>query len=132
MVEHDHALGAAFRFDQRLHLRVVDASDFILVVEFLYFGVVVDEAKAMALKHKILRVRATIVNRDPAPIGLTAGARVAAAGAGDDGEDLAAIIHDVIERRLDLVRRSLELGALGCGLRHGELLGELLLSRPLI
>jgi hypothetical protein len=86
----------------------------------------------MALKHKILRVRATIVNRDPARIGLTAGARVAAAGAGDDGEDLAAIIYDVIERRLDLVRRSLELGALGCGLRDGELLGELLLGRPSI
>jgi hypothetical protein len=128
VVEHDDALGAALGFDQRLHLRVVDASNFTLVVELLHFGIVAQEAKAVALQLKILRLEAAVVNGYAARIGLTARAGVAAAWTGDDRENLAAVIHDVIERRLDLVRRQLELGALGCGLRHGRLL----LRRPSI
>src|SRR5262249_44314142 len=121
MIEPDDALGAALKLDQRLHLRVVDAADFILVVEFLHFGVVANETKAMALKHKILRVWPAIVNGDAARIRRAARASISAARTGDDCEDFAAIVDDVIECGLNSIGREVEFGGLGCGFGHGEL-----------
>jgi len=46
---------------------------------------------------------ATVANGHATGIGGAAGASVGAAGTGDDGENLAAVIHDVIKRGLDLV-----------------------------
>ena len=103
VVEHHDALGAAFGFDQRFHFRIVDALDLGLVVEIGNLGVVPHETEAVAVQHEILGVRAAVVNSDAARIGRAAGARVAAAGAGDDGEDLGSVVDDVVERRLDRV-----------------------------
>ena len=117
MVEHDDPLGAALGFDQRFHLRIVDPLDLGLVEEVGNLGVVTNEAEAVALEREVVRVRTAVVNDHAARIGRAAGARVAAAGTGDDSEDLVAVIDDVIERRFDGVGGDVELS----GVSHGKL-----------
>ena len=119
MVEYDHPLGAALGFDQLHHLRIVNALDLVLVVKVINFGVVRDKAKAVRLQIEFFRVRTTVVNFDAAWIWRAAGARIAAAGAGDDGKYFAAVIHDVVKRGFDCVRGNVEFG----GLAHGALPG---------
>ena len=76
-----------------------------------------DEAEAIALEHEVVRVRTAVVNDHAARVRRAAGARVAAAWTGDDGEDLGAVIDDVIECRFDGIGGDVELS----GLSHGKL-----------
>ena len=62
MVEHHHALGAALRFDQLDHFRVVDAADFVLVVEVTHFCRVADEAEAVAVEHEAIRFQTAVMH----------------------------------------------------------------------
>src|SRR5437762_2948571 len=80
VIKNDDAFGAALGFDQRLHLRIVDPADFILVVEVGDIGVVAQEAKSMALQREFLRMGTAVMNGYAARIGLAARARIAAAG----------------------------------------------------
>ena len=60
------------------------------------------------------------MNGYTARIGLAAGARVAAAPTGDDGEDLAAVVDDVVQRRLNMVGREMDppACAAACGMTN--------------
>jgi hypothetical protein len=61
------------------------------------------------------------VNGYAARIGGAALACVGTVGIGDDGENLATIVDNVVQRRFDMVRPESGLGTRCCGLRHGEL-----------
>ena len=112
MVEHDHPRRAAFGFDQGFHLRIVDPPYFSLVVEIGDLGVVADETEAVAVEHEIFRQRPAVVDDDAPRVGCSSAAYILAAGPGRDGEDLAAVIDDVVERRLDGIGGDIEFGSL--------------------
>jgi hypothetical protein len=76
------------------------------------------KAKAASLQIELFDVRTAVMNFHAARIGRAAGSCIAAARAGDDGENLAAIIHDVVKRSLYCIRGNVEFG----GLAHGALL----------
>src|SRR5665213_552142 len=103
MVEHHDALGAALGLYQRFHFRIVHAPDFALVVEIGNFGVVIHETEAIAVQHEVLGVGAAGVDDDTTRVRRAAGAGIAAAGTGNDGEDFGPVVDDVIERRLDRI-----------------------------
>src|SRR5262249_11781325 len=81
-----------------------------------------DEVKAVALERKFAGMTPTVADRHTARIGLAATAHVCPAGRCGLGEDLGAVIHDVVERRLDRIRGGLRLEDLIDDLDHGELL----------
>ena len=108
-------------FDERFHLRVVDALDLVGVEEVGDLGVVTHEAESVALQVEFPGVRPAVVNGDAARVRRAARADIGAAGAGGDGEDLAAVVGDVVERRFDLVDRFRGRGAFE-NLGHGSLL----------
>jgi hypothetical protein len=66
------------------------------------------EAKAVAVQLKLAGVRAAVVDAHAPRIGLAAGARVAAAWSGNNGEDRRAVVDNVIERRFDGIRGGIE------------------------
>src|SRR5690242_17593969 len=119
VIEYDHTFGTALGLDQRFHLRIVDAPNFVLVVKILDFGVVAHKAKAVTLQSKIIRMGPAIVNGHAPRIRRAAGARIGTARTGDYGEDLVAVVDDVIERGFDVIGREVKFGGLGNG--HGGL-----------
>ena len=99
VVEHDDARRAGLRLHQRFHLRIVDAPHFGLVEEVRDLGVVGDEMKAVVLEREV--AMPAVVQSDAPRIGLAAGAPVGRAWCAGLGENLGAVVDDVIERRLD-------------------------------
>ncbi len=72
VIEHDDPPGAALGFDQRLHLRIVDAPEFSLVEEVLHSGIVVDEAEAVHVELEFVQMKAAVVHDDLVGIGRAA------------------------------------------------------------
>jgi len=101
VIEDDDALGAAFGFHQRFHLRIVGAAHLGIVEKVDYLGVVRNEAEAFTLELKILGEGATVTQHDPVWVGLAAARICRSAGAGF-GDDFLAGIDEVIQGRFDL------------------------------
>ena len=120
VVEHDDTRRAAFGFHQVFHFRVIDAPHFGFVEEVGDPGVVAHEPEALALQLEFRAMQAPVVNHNLVWID-GAGALVALAGAGRLGEDFAAVVNKVIERRLDF-RNSLRRGTPFEDLIHCRLL----------
>jgi hypothetical protein len=70
------------------------------------------KAEAVALEREGVDVRPAVMNRHAPGVGSAAASHVLAARPRGDGEDLAAVVNDVVERGLDLVRCSVEFGGL--------------------
>ena len=100
MVEHDDARSAAFGFHQLFHFRIVDASNFLLVEEVGDFGVVTNEAKALAVELQVPGERAAIVDDDQPRVDRAA-ADVERARATRLGKNLHTVVDQIIQRRVD-------------------------------
>ncbi len=117
MIEHDHAPRPALGLHQRLHLGIVDAPYLVLLEEIAHLGVVRDEAEAVLLEHEPIRVQPAVVHGHAARVRRAAGAHVERARPARIGEELFAVVVDVVERRLDR-GGGVDFGSRG----HGELL----------
>ena len=100
MVEHHDALGAALGFDQLDHFRIVDPPDFILVVEIAHPGRMVDEAEAVAVELEAIDLEAAVVHFHLPRVERAATAPVVGAGRTGIGEQVLAVVFDVVDGRL--------------------------------
>jgi hypothetical protein len=103
------AVRSALGFDQRLHLRIVDAPELSLVEEVLHFGVVVDEAEAIHVEPEFVHVRAAVVHDDLVGI-RRAGVCRPDPGHTDIVDHLGAVVDDVVDDRFDGQRGGVEFG----------------------
>src|SRR5262249_46055517 len=116
--EYDHARGAALGLHQRLHLRVVDAADFVSVEEIGDLGVVTDETEALAIERKRPRLQPRIADGHAMGIERAAAAYVGRARRRGLGEYLLAVIENVVDGGLDGLADGFPLD----DLNHGQLL----------
>jgi hypothetical protein len=101
VVEHDDARGAALGLHQRLHLRVVDAADLVVVEEIGDLGIVTHETEAMAIERERLGSAPRIANGHAVRVERAAGAGVGGARRRGLREQLLAVVEDVVDGRLD-------------------------------
>src|SRR5262249_4606113 len=118
VIKYDHARGAALGLHQRLHLRVVDPADLVLVEEIGNLGVVTDETEALAIERKRLRVQPRIADGHAMEIERAAATAAGRARRRGLGEYLLAIIDNVVDGRLDGLADRFPLD----DLNHGQLL----------
>ena len=77
----------------------------------------------MALQHKIFRMGTAVVNGYAVRIQAVPAERVSVQpGTGDDGENLTTVVDNVVQRRIDMVRRESKskptVGAAACGMAN--------------
>ena len=121
VVEHDDALGAALRFDQRLHLGIVDALHFGFVEEVLHPGVVRHEPEAVDIEIELADMRAAVVHHDLLRVLRAAGSDVERAWTAGVGEHLGTVVDEIVDDRLDGLRRGVEFGESGHDGLHSAL-----------
>ena len=101
VIEHHHARGPALGLHQGFHLGVVDAAHLALVEEVDDPGVVADEAKAVPIERKPIPEQACIADGDAARVRRPAGAHIERTRTTRIGEQLLAVVDDIVDRRLD-------------------------------
>src|SRR5215510_2642018 len=118
MVEHDHAGRPALGLHQRFHLRVIDPTHLVLVVEIDDLGVVANEMEAVAIEREALSVEPPVVHEHTVRIARAGRTHHGRARTASKDRGHLAGIEQIIERRLDCRRRDIWCG----GRNHGELL----------
>src|SRR5262249_44758991 len=101
MVEDDDARGAALGLHQRLHLRIIDAADLVVVEEVDDLGVVANETEAMAIERERVGAAPRIVDRRAVRIWRAPRARCGWGRRARLREQLLAVVENVVDGRLD-------------------------------
>jgi hypothetical protein len=118
VVEHHDAARAALPLHQFDHLRVIDPLDLLGVEEVFHPGRVIDEAEAVHLQVEFLHLRTGVVHRHVVWIDGALALDLGRTWAAAVGEDLGAVVGDVVYSGFDGARRGVEFGEFGHGVLH--------------